>query len=113
LSVALVSLNRKFAPFDRRFCRGGWSPPKSKASRKPIAVEPAVIQRIHRLKKLTIEVRAGRAIRRYKVVKSTGPDDLVFQSIKDGKKPMNDQNILKRYIKPAAAKLGLRVIGAR
>jgi hypothetical protein len=45
-------------------------------------------------------------IRKYKVVKSAGPDDLVFQSVKDGR-PMTDQNILKRHIPPAAGKLGL------
>ena len=59
-------------------------------------------------KELTVDVRAGRAIRRYPVVKGAGPDDLVFQSVKDGK-PMNDQNILRRHIRPAAAKLGLKV----
>jgi integrase len=42
------------------------------------------------------------------VVKADGPDDLVFQSVKDGK-PMRDGNILKRFIKPAAKKLGLHV----
>jgi hypothetical protein len=45
-------------------------------------------------------------IRKYKVVKSAGPDDLVFQSVKDGR-PMTDQNILKRHIRPPAGKLGL------
>ena len=52
--------------------------------------------------------RAGRAVRHHKVVKASGPDDLVFQSIKDGK-PMNDGNVLKRNIKPAARCLGLKV----
>ena len=37
-----------------------------------------------------------------------GPDDLVFQSVKDGK-PMNDGNILKRYVRPRAQALGLKV----
>jgi integrase len=47
-------------------------------------------------------------MRYYKVVKTAGPDDLVFQSVKDGK-PMRDGNVLNRFIKPAGAKLGLRV----
>jgi integrase len=41
-------------------------------------------------------------------VKADGLDELVFQSVKDGK-PMSDGNILKRHIKPAARCLGLRV----
>jgi len=39
-------------------------------------------------------------------VKSDGPDDLVFQSVQDGK-PMRDNNILTRFMKPAGRKLGL------
>jgi integrase len=50
----------------------------------------------------------GRAMRHFKVVKADGPDDLVFQSVKDGK-PMRDGNVLKRFIKPAAQQLRLRV----
>ena len=42
----------------------------------------------------------------YRAVKSDGPNDLVFQSVKDGK-PIRDNNILARFIKPAARKLGL------
>src|SRR5262249_24273163 len=64
------------------------------------------------LKTLTVEVKAGRAIRRHKVVKSAGPDDLVFQSIKDGK-PMSDQNVLKRHIQPVARRLGLQFVDWR
>ena len=61
----------------------------------------ACTERIQRLKLLTVDVRAGSAIRRYKVVKSDGPEDLVFQSVKTGA-PMRDNNILTRHIKPAA-----------
>jgi integrase len=95
---------------DERFCRGDWGAPKSDASNATIAVNPCVVERIHRLKLLTVEVKGGgpgnRAIRKYKVVKSCGPDDLVFQSVKDGK-PMRDNNILSRFIKPAARTMGL------
>jgi integrase len=69
-------------------------------------VNPSVIDRIHRLKTQTIEVRAGNALRRYPAVKRCGPDDLVFPSLKDGK-PMRDNNVLSRFIKPAARKLGI------
>ena len=93
---------------EQRYCRGDWSCTKTPGSAATIAVDSEVIERIHRLKTLTIEVQAGRAVRRYKVVKADGPDDLVFQSVKDGK-PMNDGNILKRYIAPAALTLGLKV----
>jgi len=65
-----------------------------------------VIERIQRLLTLTVEVKAGRAIRRYRAVKSNGPDDLFFQSVKSGE-PMRDNNILARHIKSAARKLGI------
>jgi integrase len=91
---------------DERCCRGDWGAPKSSASNATIGVDVAVIERINRLKNLTVEVKAGRAIRKYKVVKADGPKDLVFQSVKSGR-PMRDNNILSRFIKPAARKLGL------
>jgi integrase len=89
-----------------RYCRGDWSCTKTTASAATICVDPAVIDRIHKLKTLTVDVRAGRAIRHHKLVKAAGPDDLVFQSVKDGK-PMNAGNILRRFIQPAARQLGL------
>jgi integrase len=55
---------------------------------------------------MTVEVRAGRAIRKYRVVKSDGPEDLVFQSIRTGA-PIRDNNILSRFLKPAARAIGL------
>ncbi len=93
---------------EQRYCRGDWSCTKTPGSAATVAVDAEVIERIHRLKTLTVDVRAGRAVRHHKVVKASGPDDLVFQSIKDGK-PMNDGNVLKRHIKPAARCLGLKV----
>jgi len=93
---------------EERYCRGDWSTPKTEASAATIAVEPQVIARIRRLKFLTVDVRAGLAVRHFKAVKADGPDDLVFQSVQQGK-PMRDGNILKRFIKPAAEKLGLHV----
>jgi integrase len=97
---------------EERYCRGDWAAPKTAASAATIGVSPEVIARITRLKSLTVEVRAGRAVRKYKVVKSSGPDDLVFQSIQQGK-PMQDQNILRRHIKPAARALGLSFVNWR
>ena len=91
---------------EERYCRGDWSVPKTEASAATIGVDPAVIARLLRLPTLTVEVRAGRAVRKHKLVKSGGPDDLVFQSVQKGC-PMNDQNILKRHLQPAAQKLGL------
>jgi integrase len=91
---------------DERFCRGDWGAPKSEASNATIGVNRCVTDRIHRLKQLTVEVKAGRAIRKYKVVKSDGPDDLVFQGVRSGG-PLRDNNILVRFIKPAARTLGL------
>jgi integrase len=91
---------------DERFSRGDWSEPKSEASKAAVAVQRHVIERILALKLKTVSVRAGTAVRHYMAVKNDGPDDLVFQSVKDGK-PMRDNNILTRFIKPAARKVGL------
>jgi ATP-dependent helicase/nuclease subunit A len=94
---------------EQRYCRGDWSKPKSRASNATIAVDRHVIDRIHRLKELTVEVKAGGqgAVRRYRLVKPDGPHpELVFQSLKDGK-PMRDNNVLTRWLKPAARTLGL------
>jgi integrase len=103
-------LSHNSITIDERFCRGDWGAPKSDASNATIRVNRCVIERIHRLKLLTVEVKGGgpgnKAIRKYKVVKADGPTDLVFQSVKDGK-PIRDNNILCRFIKPAARAMGL------
>ena len=91
---------------DERFCRGDWGAPKSESSNATIPVNRAVIERIQRMKLLTVPVKAGRAVRRYRIVKSDKPIDLVFQSVRDGK-PIRDNNILTRFIKPAARMIGL------
>ena len=59
--------------------------------------------------KMVVVVKAGRGNRKYRVVKSCGPEDLVFQSLAKGV-PMRDNNILVRHIKPAAKKIGLPVV---
>jgi integrase len=46
---------------DERYCRGDWGAPKSDASNATIGADLEVIKRIHRLKELTVTVRAGRA----------------------------------------------------
>jgi len=89
---------------DERYCRGDWAAPKSDAANTTIPVDRKVIERIQNLRTMIVEVKAGRATRRYRLVKSDGPDDLVFQSVQNGK-PMRDNNILTRHIKPAARKL--------
>jgi integrase len=97
---------------DERYCRGDWSAPKSEASNAAVAVPRHVIEKIHALRLKTAIVRAGRAERKYKVVKVDGPNDLVFQSVKSGR-PMRDNNILTRHIKPAVRKLGLGFVNWR
>jgi len=96
---------------DERYCRGDWDAPKSEASNATIPVNRSVIERIFRLKLMTVKICGGgpkaKAVRKYKAVKSDGPEDLVFQSIKDGKKPIRDNNILTRFIKPAGRAIGL------
>jgi len=91
---------------DERYCRGDWGAPKSEASNATIPVNRAVIERICGLKTMVVEVKAGTGVRRYRAVKSAGPDDLVFQSVAKGA-PMRDNNILVRHIKPAARAMGL------
>jgi integrase len=91
---------------DERYARGDWGAPKSNASNATVAVNRAVIERIHRLKTLTVSVPAGNAMRKVRAVKSDGPDDLVFQSLFKGA-PMRDNNVLVRHIKPAAKTLGI------
>ncbi len=92
---------------DERYCRGNWGAPKSDASNTTIEVRTEVIQRIHRLKGLSVKIGGGRGkYQTFKLVKADAPDALVFQSIRKGA-PMRDNNVLTRHIKPAARKLGL------
>jgi integrase len=97
---------------EERYCRGDWGAPKSKASNATIAINKAVWERLQRLKELTVHVRAGTGMRSYAVVKSDGPDDLLFQSLVKGG-AMRDNNILVRHIKPAARTLGLDFVNWR
>ena len=55
-----------------------WGAPKSEASNATIGVNRCVIERIHRLKLLTVQVKAGRAVRRYKVVNRMAPRTSYF-----------------------------------
>jgi integrase len=55
---------------------------------------------------MTVAVKAGSGTRKYQVVRASGTEDLVFQSLVKGV-PMRDNNILVRHIKPAAKKIGL------
>jgi integrase len=97
---------------DERCCRGDWGAPKSESSNATIAVPRALIERIEKLKELTVSVRAGRATRKYKVVKSDAPESLVFQSVQSGTS-MRDNNILVRYIKPAGEKINVKFVNWR
>lgn len=95
---------------DERYCRGDLSVPKTAASNATIGVAPSVIARIQRLKTLEVEINWGGhgAKKKIKVVRSSKPNDLVFQSLKTAA-PMNDQNILRRHLRPAAVKLGIEL----
>lgn len=97
---------------DERYCRGDWGAPKSEASNTTIPVNGVVVARILALKGMVVEVKAGRATRKYPAVKSCGLDDLVFQSVHKGA-PMRDNNILVRHIKPVARKMGLPFVNWR
>jgi integrase len=93
---------------DERYCRGDWSVTKTAGSSATIEVHPLVVARIHRLKTLHVELNWGGkgATKRIKLVRSEGSKDLVFQSLRSGV-PMNDGNILRRHLRPAALKLGM------
>jgi len=106
IALRWSDIHAQSVTIDERYCRGDWAAPKSDASNTTIPVNRKVIERIQNLRMMTVEVRAGRAIRRYRVVKFDGPDDLVFQSVRGGG-PMRDNNILARHIKPAARKLDM------
>ena len=90
---------------DERFCRGDWGCPKTSGSGATIGVDPQVIARIHRLKGMEVTINWGGkgATKTFKVIRSDGPGDLVFQSLRSGG-PMSDHNILSGHIKPAASR---------
>lgn len=93
---------------DERFCRGDWSVTKTTSSAATIGVAPSVITRIQQLKKIEVEINWGGkgAKKRFKLLRSDGPKDLVFQSPQRGA-PLSDGNVLRRHLRPAAVKLGL------
>lgn len=95
---------------DERYSRGDWGKPKTRASRAVVGISSGLYQRLEGLKQLTVVNRQG--VGTYKAVKSDGPTDLVFQSVKQGL-PMRDNNILVRHIKPAGRKLGLGFVNWR
>ena len=96
---------------EERYCRGDWDIPKSEASRATISVNGCVIDRLQRLKGLTIKVKAGFGTRIYEASKDT-PEGLVFPSVRDGK-PMRDNNVLSRHMRPAGRKLGIGFVNWR
>ena len=93
---------------DERYCRGDWSVTKTPGSSTTIGVAPSVIARLRRLKTLEVEINWGGkgARKRFRLVRATGSEDLVFQSLRKGA-PMRDGNILRRHLRPAALKLGI------
>ena len=93
---------------DERYCRGDWSVTKTVGSSTIIGVALSVISRIRRLKTLEVEINWGGkgAKKRIKLVRADGPEDLVFQSLRNGA-PMRDGNVLRRHLRPAAIKLGI------
>jgi integrase len=105
--VALEIVHSDSITIDERYSAGEWGPPKSDASNATIAINQSVIERIHRLKTLTVDVRAGqRAVRHYRAVKWTGPEDVVFQLVsRNG--PRCSNNILFKHLKPAARSVGI------
>jgi len=93
---------------DECYCRGDWSVTKTVGSSTTIGVALSVISRIRRLKTLEVEINWGGkgAKKRIKLVRADGPEDLVFQSLRNGA-PMRDGNVLRRHLRPAAIKLGI------
>jgi integrase len=105
----LVALRRRNVDdhsitIEERCSRGDWGAPKSEASNATVPVNRAVIERIRNLDNVVVQVKAGKAKRKYLAVKRQGPDDLVFQSPVTGA-AVRDNNVLVRHIKPAAREL--------
>jgi integrase len=71
---------------DERCCRGDWSVTKTAGSAATIAVHSSVIERLQRLRTLEVEIAWGGkgAKKRFKVVRSSEPHDLVFQALRSG-----------------------------
>jgi integrase len=93
---------------DERFSRGEWGCPKTNASSATVGVDRRVIERILGLKGMEVTIKWGGhgARKKFEVVRSDAPGDLVFQSLIKGN-PMSDHNILSRHIKPVGRKLGI------
>lgn len=92
---------------DEKYCRGEWGAPKTEARNVTLPVSEQVIHRLHRLKSLSVKIGGGRGgFQTFKLVKRSGPGDLVFQSVRRGV-VMRADNILVRHIKPAARKMGI------
>jgi integrase len=68
---------------EQRYCRGDWSAPKTDASAATIGVDPEVIARLLRLTTLTVDVRAGRAIRKHKLCQEA-PTIWFFRACRTG-----------------------------
>jgi integrase len=108
VALRWADIHEQSITVDEKYCRGEWGEPKSESSKATIPVLPMVIDRIHRLKGLSVRVGGGRGgFQTYKLVKSCGANDLVFQSVRTGA-VMRDNNILTRHIIPAAKKLNLQ-----
>jgi integrase len=96
---------------DERFCRGDWSCPKTSGSSATIGVDQRVTDRIQSLKGIEVTINWGGkgAKKKIKLVRSEGPRDLVFQSMRKAGE-MSDHNILSRHIKPAGRAIGCEFV---
>ncbi|HKV77127.1 MAG TPA: site-specific integrase [Candidatus Sulfotelmatobacter sp.] len=108
IGLKIEDVQRDSITVREAYCRGDWKETKTPLSAATISVPRAVYERIKRLRDLDIEYRSGGqgAKRCVKGMRSLERGSLVFQSLKKGG-PMNDGNILRRHIRPAAVKLGI------
>lgn len=92
---------------DERYCRG-LERNQNRRQLQHYWGSLSVIARLRRLRTLEVEINWGGkgARKRFKLVRADGPQDLVFQSLRNGA-PMRDGNILRRHLRPAALKLGI------
>lgn len=98
---------------DEKCCRGDWNRPKTESSNATIGVLQKVLDRINALKGGTVTIKGGRGgYQTFKLIKSDSPDDLIFQGVRAGR-AMRDNNVLTRFIKPAARKLGIGFVNWR
>src|SRR5262245_27247823 len=90
----------------KRYCRGDWIKPRHRRVLRRWESRIPLSHAFNGSKRLRSKsTGAESAKKRIKLVRSDGPTDLVFQSMRAGA-PMRDENILRRHLRPAVLRVG-------